>query len=674
MKKNSILALVLLLMANVQTAWSQAGMLVWENGKYVGFHINHVDSVQFVDNVYNYIGGDYVDLGLPSGTLWATCNVGAGSPEEAGSYFAWGEVKPKSSPDYSWSNYIYSEGDKMTKYCMNSKYGYEGFTDGKTELDPEDDAATTNWGSDWQMPSKAQFEELYNKEYTSIEWTTLNNIDGITITSKINGNSIFLPTTGYYYESTLSLKNTHGYYWSREYTTTSDYAGITLMFLNSTSVLDPYTSSAYRYYGIPVRPVRVEQKESYDFVDLALPSGTLWASCNIGANSPEDYGSYFAWGETKPKADFTWENYQLCNGSDSELTGYCTSSDYGTVDDKIVLRSLHDAATYNWGFYWEMPSMTQFEELLNGEYTTVKKTMQNDVFGMLITSKRNGHSIFLPAAGIRMDTELYNDGSRAYYWSRELYTDTDNPTFANDFNFDTRFTTPNDKQSRCNGLSIRPVRKQTHDYVDLGLPSGTLWAATNVGAQNPADAGNYFAWGETRPKANYSWETYKWMTPGRADWTQISKYTWEDGKTEGCWYVGGTCQADRKDKLDSGDDAATVNWGDEWQTPTKEQWTELLNNEHTTYEWTQQSASDGTLSYGYLITSKQNGKSIFIPASGYYNETSLASADYVFNYWSLELDHDDSSCAQIEANYASNSFVGSSRTRSHGLPVRPVRR
>ncbi len=118
------------------------------------------------DNSGTIDGRDYVDLGLPSGTLWATCNVGASKPEEYGDYFAWGETTPKST--YYWSTYKWCKGSEttMTKYCTRSDYGYNGFTDNLTELQPEDDAATANWGSVWKMPSYAQFSELFNSSYT----------------------------------------------------------------------------------------------------------------------------------------------------------------------------------------------------------------------------------------------------------------------------------------------------------------------------------------------------------------------------------------------------------------------------------------------------------------------------------------------------------------------------
>lgn len=677
--KKLLFSALLLMVAGVESAFSQAGMLIWENGRYVGFHISHVDSVQFVDNAINYIGSEYVDLGLPSGTLWATCNVGAESPEQAGKYFAWGETKPKDY--YGWETYAHCKGsnETLTRYCPYSSHGYNGYQDDRSLLDSEDDAATANWGADWQMPTEAQFTELINDEYTTMELTTLNGVEGVTFRSKSNASSIFLPFAGRYDDGTLhqGTEIRRGWYWAKNLNSLPNTKGNSGMSLN----IEHYTPLAYisayfRCSGSTVRPVRKQQRPQHDFVDLALPSGTLWANCNIGANAPEDYGSYFAWGETKAKTLFTWENYQLCNGSSSKLTEYCTNRSYGTVDNRTVLGTMNDAAANNWGILWEMPSMAQFEELLNGEYTTVQKTMQNDVYGMLITSKRNGHSIFLPAAGMYDEDYLFNDGSRAYYWSRELYTETDNPTYACDFNFDTRYTTQNDKQLRYNGLSIRPVLKQTHDYVDLGLPSGTLWATTNVGALNPADCGNYYAWGEVKPKSDYSWGTYKWMNKGQATWEQINKYTADDDNTSACWYADEeTCIADYKFTLEPQDDAATFNWGEEWQTPTLKQLGELLNDEYTTQTWTTQSGSDGLLNSGYLITSKVNGNTLFLPAAGHYDGTALVLADIDCFYWSDNLyEHHSASVWGLGYVASREKFITSSTYRCLGYPVRPVRK
>ncbi len=204
------------------------------------------------DNSGTIDGRDYVDLGLPSGTLWATCNVGANSPEEYGDYYAWGETEPKTT--YNWSTYKYCNGsyDTMTKYCANSR---EGIVDNKTELEPSDDAATANWGSDWQMPSYEQFDELFNSSYTATTWTTLNGVSGYEITSKSNGNSIFLPAAGCRYDTSLYNAGSNGGYWSRSLNTSYSSLAYVLHFYSNDIDADCYS----RDYGRSVRPVRVKK-------------------------------------------------------------------------------------------------------------------------------------------------------------------------------------------------------------------------------------------------------------------------------------------------------------------------------------------------------------------------------------------------------------------------------
>lgn len=189
-------------------------------------------------------GHEYVDLGLPSGTLWATCNVGASSPEEYGDYFAWGETEPKN--EYNWSTYFDTDdnGSSFKKY-----YNYGGLT----ELLPEDDAATANWGSGWQMPSLAQIQELYNSSYTTTVWTQVNGVKGRKITSKSNGNSIFLPAAGYRTDTSLYSAGSLGNYWSRLLDASYPFSAYRLYF-NSGYVDWDYNN---RSYGRSVRPVRV---------------------------------------------------------------------------------------------------------------------------------------------------------------------------------------------------------------------------------------------------------------------------------------------------------------------------------------------------------------------------------------------------------------------------------
>ena len=161
---------------------------------------------------------EYVDLGLTSGTLWATCNVGAFSPQESGLYFAWGDTTGHdfdTSDGYlfNWENYKWGEvsgfDTSFTKYCSDSSRGKDGFTDGKYELDPEDDAAYVNWGNQWRTPSKEQLDELRNE----CEWTktTVWGVNGYEVKGA-NGNTIFLPETGWRLDDMLL---DGGAYWSR---------------------------------------------------------------------------------------------------------------------------------------------------------------------------------------------------------------------------------------------------------------------------------------------------------------------------------------------------------------------------------------------------------------------------------------------------------------------------
>ena len=192
---------------------------------------------------------EYVDLGLPSGLLWATCNVGADTPEGYGDYFAWGETQPKDT--YNWSTYQYCNGsyNTLTKYCNDSDYGYNGFTDNLSTLLPEDDAATANWGGDWRMPTKEEWQELYQN--TTHTWTTQNGVNGCLFTAS-NGNSLFLPAAGYRHNNSLFDAADNGFYWSSSLN--PDYP-------NNAWYLDPYSLNYNMNYsrrvdGQSVRPVR----------------------------------------------------------------------------------------------------------------------------------------------------------------------------------------------------------------------------------------------------------------------------------------------------------------------------------------------------------------------------------------------------------------------------------
>ena len=242
----------------------------WGNASYVGgqwrgsfsrfypgygymYKSNLTTSVPFAfatDEAINPNDLDWVDLGLPSGLLWATRNVGANSPEDYGDYFAWGETSPKSV--YNRNTYLYYRCDDggcgYTKYCNYSSYSYNGYLDNLTILQPGDDAATANYGG--RMPTKEEWQELGNN-CTSV-WTTRNGVNGRLFTGP-NGNTLFLPAASYRRGGELYYAGDYGYYWSSSlYTGYPDYAWY-FSFDSSRTRVNYYGG---RYYGQSVRAVR----------------------------------------------------------------------------------------------------------------------------------------------------------------------------------------------------------------------------------------------------------------------------------------------------------------------------------------------------------------------------------------------------------------------------------
>ncbi len=196
-----------------------------------------------------------------------------------------------------------------------------------------------------------------------------------------------------------------------------------------------------------------------DAVDLGLPSGILWASWNIGATSPEGYGGYYAWGETEEKDGYYWNYYKWCRGDRDTMNKYCTDSDCGTVDNKIVLEPDDDVAHKKWGNGWRMPTEEELEELTNN--CTWEWITYNEVNGYKVTGKRlsngNRNSIFLPAAGYRSCTSLDYAGCCGNYWSSTLNSN----GFCNDEAYELNFGSGSHfvcGDYRYAGRSVRAVK------------------------------------------------------------------------------------------------------------------------------------------------------------------------------------------------------------------------
>lgn len=195
-------------------------------------------------------------------------------------------------------------------------------------------------------------------------------------------------------------------------------------------------------------------------VNLGL--SVKWAPWNVGASKPEDYGDYFAWGETEPKSDYTWKTYKWCNNSKNKLTKYCTRSLFldssAPLDNKTVLDPGDDVARVNWGGSWRIPTEAEWTELINNcTWTWTDDYNGTGIAGRIVTSNKVGYtekSIFLPAAGYRGGSSTVLVGSYGYYWSSSLTTGTPYFAFYLHFISDDFFRGYTDRQY---GLPVRPV-------------------------------------------------------------------------------------------------------------------------------------------------------------------------------------------------------------------------
>ena len=199
-----------------------------------------------------------------------------------------------------------------------------------------------------------------------------------------------------------------------------------------------------------------DDKCVHEYVDLGLPSGTKWAKCNIGATTETDYGDYFAWGEIKPKKEYTKDNYTVAKIVKLPDSTYVDNDGFThTIEGKEIsdiAGTIYDAATANWGKGWSMPTKEQFKELLDKcQWEWVSK---NGVNGYKVTGP-NGKYIFLPAAGFRYGTETDNVGFDGSYWSSSLYSDYTDLVWGLYFSSGGHSV---DDADRCFGQSVRAVR------------------------------------------------------------------------------------------------------------------------------------------------------------------------------------------------------------------------
>ena len=469
-----------------------------------------------------------------------------------------------------------------------------------------------------------------------------------------------------------------------------------------------------------------EKDPTVQYVDLGLPSGNRWATCNIGADSPEKYGEYFAWGEVLPKETYTNDNYK-----------YKDNSKYNGNDGLTILEQEDDVASVLYGTLWSIPTKTAWQELLDNCFwvwtSNYKETNKSGYIVYRVKAKedfgkRNAKStatydpnvdthIFLPLAGWKLNNSG-DVGTQAYYWTSWIMEG--KASYANVFGFNSGssvffnlrggMSTQNFSYSRYNGFSVRAIRKGepnvptfedektyndgseqingiTVEYVDFGLPSGNLWAKCNLGASSPDLYGNYYAWGETTPnKASYDLDNYIYYDTENKS---ITKYKPLDGLTI----------------LQSMDDAVTMSYGAPWATPSKTDWEELLTYGY----WVKTGNYNNINKGGYIVyrakaetdrgkivsstsTYTEKDAHIFLPYTGYVRETSLVSAGNLGEYWTSWVISKNASCAYtfgfgnaydwgftkninpgvFDQVYDINSLSQNAQ-RCFGLSIRPVR-
>lgn len=729
----------------------------------------------------------YVDLGLPSGLKWATCNVGAAVPEEAGDYFAWGETSPKDV--YIRDNALVNNHKKnffdLLGMGITYHYDYVSTPSNNYEqatISPKYDAATQNLGMYWRIPTDNDFAELM--KYCKKSIIEVNGLQCCMLTGP-NGNFIIVPMAGYIDGTNLVGVDSKCYIrtsfiiYDTSYT---DYSEIQINDITNISygkgIIEGSGYGTSYSVGMPVRAVyegdafggepTIFMKKSMDvvlthkpvsigfqkrpsdipdnhikwtttdkkvariyegyvypigvgtceiiaeyknikavckvtvknadiYVDLGLPSGILWATCNLGAESYQDHGNKYEWGTIEPDVETPYED-----------STYNSLLKIGVVDTNYVLTEKYDAAS-NYNSDYKMPTPQDFKELMTyckgefGEYCGSK---------CYIFTGPNGTKLYFPYMDVSSipshfaHTECYwtsaisperpncfeidrsgelkiNTSYKRYsYYIRPIMKDlmdkatisvpdslhtSENADSSNIFSCvplglaspsDVVWSSSNESVAKIDDGLVIPVSSgkcvitgeyegqtvqcnvvvdKSHEYVDLGLPSGVLWATCNIGASKPEEFGNYYSLGETNTKAVYS--------TVRKDPVLVNNVLADE------------C------------DAAHMNWGNGWSTPTRSDYNELIKK-------CDKKITEVNGVIGCLFTGP-NKNTIFLPFSGYrskYDQVSIGSLGYywtssvesIYSYYFLSMKGTTTlSTSTINSPHPSEGF---------GLPVRPVKK
>lgn len=576
-------------------------------------------------------GHDYVDLGLPSGIKWATCNVGASNPEDCGFYYAWGETNTKGT--YSLENYLWFDQSTETF----TKYTWEN---NDITLESADDAATANWGGCWRMPTRDELAELQSN--CNWQWTAQNSINGWLVKGS-NGNSIFLPASGYCRDNAVVYVGENGYYWS--------------------------SSLAKTYYSF-------EQERSECAYSLAFDSGSFGGG-SYARGCGRVIRPVYSGKASVSTTDVSEVSYYsaTCGGyiasasSSVKARGVCWStSQYPTINDAHTTDG-----TGNGSFTSEITGLTPSTKYFVRAYAINDVGTSYGSIMSFVTKTPTTPTVTTDtimeyiAGGVVVAGSVTDDGGldvteRGFCWSTEseptiddnkVSCGTGTGRYVKEITgLDTGRCYLKAFATNQNGISygnefiveIGSGVIEGHPYIDLGLPSGTLWALHNVGAIFPEDCGNLYSWGETEPKSNYYWNTYKWC--------QGSSYTLTKYCTDN--YYG---TVDGKTELDPEDDVAYVKWGGSWHMPTYDEMRELVDECDMTY-----ATNNGVK--GVQFTGP-NGKTMFLPNCKIESNYGYYWVNEICDYYSYE-----AKCTIFEHQWSLPSIEEYSRYC--GCQVRPV--
>lgn len=564
-----------------------------------------------------HLGKEWVDLGLPSGIRWAAHNFDSARPDNPGKYYAWGGSGVEA--EYSREN---SDCYGIPLDNISGKLDY--------------DAVRKRWGRGWRIPTATEFQELM--EHCDREYIQQGKSFGIKLTSKVNGQSIFLPLTGYKDGWNEFGTDTEGLYWTAT-PYSDDYTSYSFHFTQTSGEI----YYAQRHIGCCIRPVsdKIEEVKmitsgevaGHNWIDLGLPSGTRWATTNIDAQDPSKPGKHYSWGETSPKSSYTESN----------------SINYRKKVDDYSGNSKYDVAASKWGNGWRTPTRKEFSELVF--FCDCKYVQQDGRWGMLFTSPKNGESIFLPATGHKEGSSIHEANGCGLYWTSSPGSDTGAHMYQ--FGGALGEMSTSDRSygqavravlEKANPLEV-PASGQTdgHEWVDLGLPSGTKWATHNLGARYPEMNGDHFGWGETTDILD----------------TKSPKNDMDNNPNASS--IAG----------DPTTDAATSKWGKGWRTPEKEEFQELID--HCQWEWVTLCGRSG-----YKVTSKTNGQWIFLPAAGTFTGALLyewpSGTDISGAYWTSTPVTGRTSYDSYNINFdhRDSGINISSGSRNNGFSIRPV--